>query len=174
MIDEIGVIPIASLNTPGGDTSLVIAGIEIGTANVHGDLFNARYVQFNMNSFTPTAWTSETNNLFEAAIEWVMDETTEVEEPNTIKIPENFSLSQNYPNPFNPSTLINFALPQTMDVSIVVYNSLGQKVKELVNGTMAAGNHTVEMDGSDLTSGMYFYRISALGYSKTMKMILLR
>ncbi|MCK5455588.1 MAG: hypothetical protein KAI45_00585, partial [Melioribacteraceae bacterium] len=85
MIDEIGVIPIASLNTPGGDTSLVIAGIEIGTANVHGDLFNARYVQFNMNSFTPTAWTSETNNLFEAAIEWVMDETTEVEEPNTIK-----------------------------------------------------------------------------------------
>ena len=89
-------------------------------------------------------------------------------------IPETIVLNQNYPNPFNPTTMISYSLPQTMNVSIVVYNSLGQKVKELVNGTIAAGNHTVEMDGSDLTSGMYFYRISALGYSKTMKMILLR
>jgi len=174
MVDEIGVIPIASLNTVGGDTSLVIAGIEIGTANVHGDLFNARYVQFNMNSFTPIAWTSETNNLFEAAIEWVMDESTDVEETKSIEIPEEFSLYQNYPNPFNPTTVISFALPKAMDVSIVVYNSLGQKVKELVNNTLSAGNHSVEMNGTDLTSGLYFYRIATPEFSKTMKMMLVK
>lgn len=95
-------------------------------------------------------------------------------ENTEVLIPETVVLNQNYPNPFNPTTVINYALPQTMNVNIVVYNSLGQKVKELVNGAMAAGNHTVEMNGSDLTSGMYFYRISTPGYSKTMKMMLLK
>ncbi len=174
MVDEIGVIPIASLNTPGGDTSLVIAGIEIGTANVHGDLFKARYVQFNMNSYTSSSWTSETNSLFEAAIEWVLDTTTDVEEPKKIEIPKDFSLSQNYPNPFNPTTNIGFALSKATDVKITIYNSLGQKINELVNGMMGAGNHIVKMDGSNLTSGIYFYRIETSEFSKTMKMMLVK
>ncbi len=115
-------------------------------------------------------WGSDTADPFSY---YVKSSTVDVEEAKNL-IPETIVLNQNYPNPFNPTTIISFALPQTMNVGIVVYNSLGQKVKELVNGTMAAGNHSVEMDASDLTSGMYFYRITTLGYSKTMKMMLLR
>ena len=89
-------------------------------------------------------------------------------------IPIGYSLKQNYPNPFNPSTKITFTIPQQAIVTLDVFNTLGQKIKKLVSGTMAAGNHTVEMDGSDLTSGMYFYRITTLGYSKTMKMMLVK
>ncbi len=89
-------------------------------------------------------------------------------------VPENIVLNQNYPNPFNPTTKISFALPQSMDVKIYVYNSLGQNVKELINGKMEAGYHTVEMNGAELSSGIYFYRISTPEYSKTMKMLLLR
>jgi len=89
-------------------------------------------------------------------------------------IPTTFVLEQNYPNPFNPTTNISFALPKSLDVKITVYNSLGQKIEELVNGIMDAGNHNVKMDGSNLTSGIYFYRIETSQFSKTMKMILVK
>jgi len=89
-------------------------------------------------------------------------------------VPENIVLNQNYPNPFNPTTKISFALPQSMDVKIDVYNSLGQNVKQLVNSKMGVGHHTVEFDGAELSSGIYFYRISTPEYSKTMKMMLMK
>ena len=93
---------------------------------------------------------------------------------NSNQIPETITLDQNYPNPFNPTTNIRFSLPRETEVNIVVYNSLGQKVKELISTKMSKGNHEVEMNGNDLTSGIYFYRINTLDYSKTMKMMLLK
>ncbi|NOX64203.1 MAG: T9SS type A sorting domain-containing protein [Chlorobi bacterium] len=104
--------------------------------------------------YTPgskSVWGSNTAEPFRY---FVKSSTVDVENDKGI-LPETVVLNQNYPNPFNPTTMISFSLPQTMNVNIVVYNSLGQKVKELVNGTMAAGNHTVEMNGSDLTSGIF-------------------
>ena len=174
MIDEIGLIPIASINTAGGDTSLVISGIEVGTANVHGDLFNARYVQFNVNSFTLTSWTAETEKLFEAAINWVMDDATEVEEPTTAKIPEDYSLSQNYPNPFNPSTTINFTIPELSHVKLSIYNILGDTITELINERMDAGYYNTKWDATNLTSGVYFYQIQTDKYFSTKKMLLVK
>ncbi len=83
-------------------------------------------------------------------------------------------LSQNYPNPFNPTTQISFSVAQASNVNISVYNALGQKVTELVNKNMNAGNHTVNFNGSNLASGFYFYRLDVGDYSKTMKMMLIK
>ncbi len=88
--------------------------------------------------------------------------------------PEQFTLEQNYPNPFNPSTNISFNLPQASEVSLKVYNMLGQEVATLVNDRLAAGAQTVAFDASNLASGMYIYRLSAAGFTKTKKMMLIK
>ncbi len=101
---------------------------------------------------------------------------TDVENEND-EIPTEFSMNQNYPNPFNPSTTISFSIPTEEFVSLKVYNSLGEEVAELVNETLSAGNYSVTFDASELTSGVYFYRLDADGidvqkFSSTKKMIL--
>ena len=88
--------------------------------------------------------------------------------------PENYSLKQNYPNPFNPTTMINFALPQKVNVSLKVFNSIGEEVAELLNKEMNVGSHSVIFDATNLSSGIYFYRISAGSFTRTNKMLLIR
>ena len=86
-------------------------------------------------------------------------------------------LYQNHPNPFNPSTQISFSLANAGNVNISVYNALGQKVAELVNGNMNAGTHNVEFNTSSssaIASGLYFYKLETTNYSKTMKMLLVK
>jgi hypothetical protein len=94
-------------------------------------------------------------------------------------LPGKFALSQNYPNPFNPSTTIEFALPRRSDVTVTVYNVLGQRVVTLVDDNLAIGNHRVDWngtahDGSPVVSGIYFYRIATDAFTSTKKMVLLR
>jgi len=84
------------------------------------------------------------------------------------------SLGQNYPNPFNPSTTIRYGLPQQSSVSLSVFNTLGQLISTLVNGSVEAGYHEVRFDATNLASGVYFYRIQAGGFVQTMKCVLLR
>ena len=74
-------------------------------------------------------------------------------------LPTEFALNQNYPNPFNPTTTISFDVPATSEITITVYDILGRQVETLVNESMAAGRHTVQMDGSSLTSGLYIVRM---------------
>jgi hypothetical protein len=95
---------------------------------------------------------------------------TSVEDANTVV--DNYYLAQNYPNPFNPSTKINFGLKNSGNVEISVYNILGNKVATLVNGFKSAGNHSVSFDASNLSSGIYFYKIVTSGFVQTRKMIL--
>ncbi len=80
----------------------------------------------------------------------------------------------NYPNPFNPSTKIRYAIPQTARVSLIIYNLLGQEVKELVNEEKSSGTYEVSFNASGLSSGIYFYTLRAGQYSVTKKMLLLR
>lgn len=90
-------------------------------------------------------------------------------------IPGEFTLDQNYPNPFNPSTAIRFTLPQAGDVTLIVYNTLGQNVATLVNNQrFVQGSHTVSFDASGLSSGVYLYRVESGNYSATRKMILMK
>ena len=77
--------------------------------------------------------------------------------------PVDFDLSQNYPNPFNPGTKISFSLPVKSNVILDVYNMLGQKVISLFNGNLEAGNHNMDLNASELTSGIYIYSINAVG-----------
>jgi len=88
--------------------------------------------------------------------------------------PEAFSVSQNAPNPFNPTTTIQFTLAAAGEVSVDVFNVAGQKVDSLASGFMNAGSHSVVWDASGFSGGVYFYRIECEGFSKTMKMTLLK
>jgi len=88
--------------------------------------------------------------------------------------PINYSLEQNYPNPFNPSTTISYSLPATSQVDLVVYNSLGEMVKQLVNELKDAGHYSVELNAKNLPSGVYFYRLQAGDFVQIKKMMLLK
>lgn len=88
--------------------------------------------------------------------------------------PQEFNLSQNYPNPFNPSTNISFNLPSAEEVSLKVYNLLGQEVAILVNSRMGSGTHTITFDSSRLASGVYIYRLISGEFSQTKKMMLIK
>ncbi|GMU87339.1 MAG: hypothetical protein AMXMBFR48_25800 [Ignavibacteriales bacterium] len=85
-----------------------------------------------------------------------------------------YALSQNYPNPFNPSTVISFSLPEASDVVLKVYNSLGQEVAELANTDFSAGQHSITFNGSQLSSGIYFYSLIANNQIITKKMTLIK
>ena len=90
-------------------------------------------------------------------------------------VPLEYSLEQNYPNPFNPSTNIQFSLAATSDVTLEVYNMLGQKVATLLqNQKMNAGSHTQTFDASRLASGMYVYRISTPNFVQSRSMMLIK
>jgi len=93
--------------------------------------------------------------------------------PNT-EVPRVFSLSQNYPNPFNPSTVINFSIPKTSMVNLVVYDVLGREVMTLVNEVMQPGEYNALFDASTLSSGVYFYRLEAGSFTDTKKMLLVK
>jgi len=90
------------------------------------------------------------------------------------EIPEYFSLSQNYPNPFNPNTKIQFALPQKSFTKLIVYDYLGREITTLVNEQLNAGIYEADFDGSNLSSGVYYYRLTAGDFIETKKMILVK
>ncbi len=92
----------------------------------------------------------------------------------TAQIPTKFSLSQNYPNPFNPTTKINYALPNASKVSIKIYDILGRVVKQLVNEFKDAGYYSEIFDGTNLASGVYFYRIEAGKFVESKKMVIVK
>ena len=93
---------------------------------------------------------------------------------NNINLPGSFSLKQNFPNPFNPTTTINYVLATKSEVNLDVYNTLGQKVRTLVNGQFSAGEHSVHFDANNLASGVYIYRLKAGNFVQTKKLILLK
>ena len=89
-------------------------------------------------------------------------------------IPAGFALGQNYPNPFNPTTTIVYSIGKAGPVTISLYNTLGQKIKTLVDGQQLSGEYTITVDGSELSSGIYFYSIDAGDFVQTKKMILMK
>ena len=116
-------------------------------------------------------------------------DTVEIYTPSTTtgvigennSLPMEYNLSQNYPNPFNPTTVINYSVPEATFVTIKVYDLLGREVKTLVNEDKVAGNYSMQFNGSNLASGIYFYRMEAdpstgsgQGFMQTKKLVLLK
>ncbi len=89
-------------------------------------------------------------------------------------LPTKYSLEQNYPNPFNPATNIRFSIPESKNVLLKVYNTLGEEVVELVNQNLSVGSYNYDFNASLLPSGVYFYSLQAGNFSEVKKMILLR
>jgi hypothetical protein len=83
-------------------------------------------------------------------------------------------LEQNYPNPFNPTTVIKYSIPVDGYVTLAVYNLLGEKVASLVNDNLKAGGHEVSFDASNLSSGVYFYRLESGSFTSVKKLMLLK
>jgi photosystem II stability/assembly factor-like uncharacterized protein len=90
------------------------------------------------------------------------------------EVPSGYNLSQNYPNPFNPVTNIEFSVPQTANVKLIVYDISGKQVEELVNQKLAAGTYKADFDSKQLASGIYFYRLISEDFSETKRMILVK
>ncbi len=90
------------------------------------------------------------------------------------EIPSAFTLLQSFPNPFNPTTTIRYGLPHRTQVTMTVYNTLGEVVATLVNGEQEAGYHEIRFDARDLSSGVYFYRIVAGEFTQTKQLLLVR
>jgi hypothetical protein len=100
------------------------------------------------------------------------ENTTSVSE--TGGVATEFRLEQNYPNPFNPSTVIRYALPSAGQVTLKIFNVLGQEVLTLVNGYQAAGTYSAVMDGRGLASGVYFYRLEAAAHVDVKQMVFVK
>ena len=93
---------------------------------------------------------------------------------NESEVPTAFNLAQNYPNPFNPTTNINYSIATSGDVNISVYSITGELVTTLVQEFKPAGRYTIEFNATDLTSGVYIYKITAANYGMAKKMIVLK
>jgi hypothetical protein len=99
---------------------------------------------------------------------------TSVNNETGVKLPTSYELKQNYPNPFNPTTEIAFSLANKEEVSLVVYNLIGQQIAVLVNGSMNPGSHIVKFNAANMASGVYLYRLTAGNFVSIKKMILLK
>ena len=127
----------------------------------------------NLNSVTKLKILSDTANAFYNRSFIVINKT-----PAEV-LPDKFSLYQNYPNPFNPATTIKFNIPadtkgRISDVKLIIYDILGKEVTQLVNDKLQAGIYEVSFDGSNIPSGVYFYKITAGNYVDTKKMLLIK
>jgi len=121
-------------------------------------------------TFTPA-------NITAVSPSWRNSSTTSIIKLNE-NVPENCRLFQNYPNPFNPSTIIKFDVASSHSretfVNIRIYDAAGREVKTLINQNMQPGNYEGTFDGTDLNSGVYFYRLNAGSFSETKKMLLIK
>ncbi len=123
-------------------------------------------------TFSLTSGLDSTNGVTGSVNVFVV--VTDVDDEDGAALPTTFDLGQNYPNPFNPTTKIPFSIRARSEVTLSVYNVLGQKVDELNLGSMSAGEHVIEYNPSTKSSGVYFYKIVAGDFTATRRMILLK
>ena len=143
-------------NSPGDDYKPVISFYSIDTTNV------------------AVFWTHEENgkqDIWMAKTVFAPILGAVTEPPQS---PGNYSLEQNYPNPFNPSTNISFSLKNNSHAALTIYNSLGQKVEELLNKDLSAGNYNLIWNAENFASGIYYYELKTDTKTFFQKMILLK
>ncbi|MFA7361958.1 MAG: T9SS type A sorting domain-containing protein, partial [Candidatus Kapaibacterium sp.] len=155
----------------------MLSNDSLNGVGIYNTKWNVATFGVDLESLRPTVGSpptvSSAERFIRAGINYVNNTLVGVE-PFGNEIPLVYSLSQNYPNPFNPMTKINFAMPKQGIVKLRIYDVLGREVRTLVNEVKAAGYHTVDFDGSQFSSGVYFYRIETNGFSDIRKMMLIK
>jgi photosystem II stability/assembly factor-like uncharacterized protein len=142
---------------------------EIGFVPGYGTTTEPRSYSFNDAGLNSGTYTYRLKQIdFDGSFEYSNE--VEVEIANLV----DYSLSQNYPNPFNPSTRIEFIIPNSEMVNVSVYNSLGQKVADLVNEELSAGQHSIDFNAQGLASGIYIVKMKAGNFTDTRKMSLMK
>lgn len=142
---------------------------EIGFVPGFGTTTEPRSYSFNDASLNSGTYTYRLKQIdFDGSFEYSNE--VEVE----IATPFDYTLSQNYPNPFNPSTRIEFSIPNSEMVTVSVYNSLGEKVADLVNEVLSAGQHSIDFNAQGLASGIYIVKMIAGNFTDTRKMSLMK
>lgn len=121
-------------------------------------------------TYLVSAYNGEGETVITTPYEVAIDLTDVEETP----LPAGYTLHQNYPNPFNPTTVISFRVAKTSNVKLEVYDMIGTKISTLLNERLRAGNHSLTFDASNLTSGIYFYRLITPEYQSTQKMSLIK
>jgi len=151
-------------------------GFDVESSNDNVTFSKVGFVSGHGNSNTPQSYsfTSTDGAKYYRLKQVDMDGSFKYSEVVEVEGNLTYKLSQNYPNPFNPTTVISFSIPEVSKVSITVFNALGQEVAELANREFSVGNHSVNFNASNLTSGIYFYRLNSANFSKTMKMLLIK
>jgi len=143
--------------------------LEIGFVPGHGtttEKQNYSYIDQNVNAgiYSYRLKQVDFDGTFEYSNEILVNVTASLE----------FTLDQNFPNPFNPNTLIKYSIPKSSQVSLKIFNTLGQEMETLVNEEKQVGTYEVNWNASNLQSGVYFYRIQAGSYVETKKMVLMK
>jgi hypothetical protein len=139
------------------------------------------FVNGNGNSNSPKNYSFVDNSIVSGKYSYRLkqiDNDGKFEYSNAIEVnfgtPMKYTLNQNYPNPFNPSTVISFSVPVTAHVTLKIYDVLGNEVATLINSEKPAGVYEVEFNASELTSGIYFYKLQTGSFIETKKMLLIK
>jgi hypothetical protein len=179
-IDSVSIFNVACINNLDSDLNLkirliippvrdylIIHQMMYAPNSPYGEIYLAGETNFN---------SSSTTYMYVARIDSslnVLPPPIEVRQISNI-IPKHFELVGNYPNPFNPNTRIVFDVPKSADVRITVFDVLGREVATLINKKLAPGKYEVDFNGTNLPSGIYFYRLTSANYSQTKKMALVK
>ncbi|MDP3582399.1 MAG: carboxypeptidase regulatory-like domain-containing protein, partial [Ignavibacteria bacterium] len=157
------------------DGSYEISDLGVGVYKISADKIGFA------SASTSNAVIDYAKSAFNVSVDLTMPKNSTTDVDNQAEIPTGFSLSQNYPNPFNPETVISYTIPsnvkgETINVTLKVFDVLGNEVATLVNEFKQPGvyNSTFSTLRSSLTSGVYFYKLQAGGFSETKKMILIK
>ena len=143
------------------------------TYDANGNILTEVSVMWSNSSWIPVDHMFPIGMGYRVSISYKLLYVTDIS-TNTNFIASNYSLSQNYPNPFNPSTTISFSLLSKSFVTLKIFDLMGREIATLINGEMSSGSHSQKWNASDLSSGIYFYRLQTGSFTETKKLVLLR
>jgi hypothetical protein len=167
------------------------SGNQIYYSSNQGETFALQYTAPSGGNYRQLSFTYEANDNMSTITGWGVsdnggvsgytDNTVGIEPAGNV-IPNDFKLFQNYPNPFNPSTKIEFGIPKNSFIELAVYDMRGVLVKKIFKGSIKSGSYSAEFNGANLSSGVYFYRLTAGDpsagsgqvFTETRKMILIK